>query len=299
MSDSPRLRVSASPHLAGPVDTPRIMWSVVGSLVPVVAAAVWFFGPSALYVLAASVGGAVVVEGGFTGTQRLRDGTAAITGLLLGLCLPAGFPCWMAFLGGAFGIGAGKLLFGGLGQNAFNPALLGRAFLQAAFPNAITTWPAAGQPWSALRGDNFAFPFTSPNAPDVVTAATPLGVMKFEPGAHVPGALDMFLGTVAVFEGIVHAVDPTRPTAISMLLSGGLTLGAVYMATDPVTSPITPRGSWIFGAGVGVLVVLIRVWGGLAEGVMYAILLMNSATPLINRATQPRVLGAARKVAQP
>lgn len=337
MSEQTRLRVSASPHLAGPVDTPTVMWSVVGSLVPVLAAATWFFGPSALLVVAGATAGAVLTEAAFKKAAAVRDGSAAITGVLLGLCLPAGMPCWMAFVGGAFGIGAGKLLFGGLGQNIFNPALLGRAFLQAAFPLAITTWPKAGMPWSELRGDNLAFPFTTPHVLDGTTAATPLGVMKFEGGAGLPSVMDMVFGrtggslgetcdamiliggaylvlrglmnwrppvaiflTVAVFSGILHAIDGAAYQGpLQMLFSGGLTLGAVYMATDPVTSPITPKGSWIFGIGIGVLVVLIRVWGGLPEGVMYAILFMNAFTPFINRATQPRILGAVAKGATP
>jgi len=306
------------------------MWHVVGSLVPVVAFAVWYFGPSALLVMLAAAAGAVGTEAAWGKKGAVRDGSAAITGILLGLCLPAGLPLWMALLGGAFSIGFGKLIFGGLGQNIFNPALLGRAFLQAAFPVALTTWPAVeGVPWWSLRGDNFALPLMSANV-DAVTTATPLGLMKFEqvttPVADLAfgttagslgetGALlilvcggylalrrylnwripaSIFL-TVAVFTGILHLIDAARyPTPQFMLLSGGLMLGAVYMATDMVTSPVTHKGSWIFGAGIGSLVVLIRLWGGLAEGVMYAILIMNALVPFINRATQPRVFGTAR-----
>jgi electron transport complex protein RnfD len=303
------------------------MWSVVGSLVPVIAIAAYYFGPSALLVIAAATLGAVGTERALGGARSIRDGSAAITGILLGLCLPAGIPLWMAVLGGAFGIGFGKLLFGGLGQNVFNPALLGRAFLQAAFPVAMTTWPAiAGGSWWSLRGDNFAIPLMSARV-DAVTAATPLGLFKFErvtssvsdlafgsTGGSIGetaalvivicgGYLALrkhlnwripvsILFTVAVFAGALHLVDATRfPTPQFMLLSGGLMLGAWYMATDMVTSPVTNRGAWIFGAGIGFLVVLIRTWGGLAEGVMYAILLMNTLVPFINRATQPRVFG--------
>jgi len=319
--------VTASPHLHSGDSTPKIMWNVVGSLVPVVAAATYFFGPTALLVVLACILGAIVPERIWGQPSATRDGSAAITGILLALTLPPGIPLWMAFLGGAFGIIFGKLVFGGLGQNVFNPALLGRAFLQAAFPVAITTWPVAGGPWWGLRGDTFAIPFASPHAIDTVTAATPLGLMKFEHrGTPV---LDMLLGTtggslgetaalvivlcggylalrnylnwripasifatVAVSSGILHAIDPARfPGPVFMLLSGGLVLGAVFMATDMVTSPVTHRGALIFGIGIGVLVVAIRVWGGLAEGVMYAILLMNATVPAINRATQPRVFG--------
>ena len=162
------------------------------SLVPILAVATYYFGPSALLVVAAATLGAVLTERLF-GAGEPADGSAVITGLLLGLILPPGFPLWMAFLGGVFGIGFGKLIFGGLGQNVFNPALLGRAFLQAAFPIAITTWPVQPDGWWSLRGDNFAFPLMSPSAPDVVTGATPLGLMKFE-GVST-GTWDLMIGS--------------------------------------------------------------------------------------------------------
>ncbi len=329
MTGSNRI-VSAAPHIKAGDSTPTIMWSVVMSLGPVVASAVYFFGPSALLVVLASAAGALVPERllGRGGARSLRDGSAAITGILLGLTLPPGIPLWMAFLGGAFGIGFGKLVFGGLGQNVFNPALLGRAFLQAAFPVAITTWPAPTDDWWSLRGDNFAFPLMSPSIPDAISGATPLGLMKFEqiltPGwdlvmGTTGGSLGetsglvillcgvylaarkhldwripaSILGSVALFSAILHGVDAARyPGPIFMLFSGGLMLGAIYMATDMVTSPVTHRGCWIFGVGIGFLVVVIRLWGGLSEGVMYAILLMNALVPFINRATQPRIFGA-------
>jgi len=326
---TPGFLVTASPHLRSRDSTPTIMWTVVGSLVPIVVFAVYYFGPSALLVILASVVGSVGTEAAFGKPQAVRDGSAAITGILLGLCLPAGIPLWMAVLGGVFGIGFGKLIFGGLGQNVFNPALLGRAFLQAAFPVALTTWPSVeGVPWWSLRGDNFALPLMSAHV-DAVTTATPLGLMKFEQVATPVSSLafgttagslgetgallilacggylalrnylnwrvpaSIFL-TVALFTGVLHLIDGARyPTPMFMLLSGGLMLGAMYMATDMVTSPVTNRGAWIFGAGIGFLVVLIRLWGGLAEGVMYAILIMNALVPFINRATQPAVFGVS------
>jgi electron transport complex protein RnfD len=309
------------------------MWNVVGSLMPIIGAATWFFGPSALLVIAAATAGALTVERVLGKPGTLRDGSGMITGLLLGLTLPAGLPMWMAFLGGAFSIGFGKLIFGGLGQNVFNPALLGRAFLQAAFPVALTTWPARSENWWALRGDNFALPLMSARAPDVITGATPLGLMKFEQTGtplrdlmlgstggslgETAGLLIMVCGlylaarnylnwripasiflSVFLFAGVLHLLDPGRfPTPLFMLFSGGLMLGAWFMATDMVTSPVTSLGSWVFGAGIGALVVFIRIWGGLAEGVMYAILLMNALVPFINRATQPKVFGTGAKAA--
>ncbi|MCG6954395.1 MAG: RnfABCDGE type electron transport complex subunit D [Gemmatimonadetes bacterium] len=330
--ENPRFELTASPHIKGPDSTPRIMWSVVGSLAPVIFAAIWYFGPSAVFVIAAATLGCVLTERVFGPGGSLKDGSAVITGLLLGLTLPAGIPLWMAFLGGIFAIGLGKLIFGGLGQNVFNPALLGRAFLQAAFPEALTTWPNVSGPWWALRGDNFALPFMSANPVATVTGATPLGLMKFE-GTHTElakliigstggslgetAAVMILLGgaylalkkyldwripisiflTVAVLSQIIHVFMPEEPGALFMLFSGGLMLGAVFMATDMVTSPTAPKGAWIYGGGIGVLVVVIRLWGGLPEGVMYAILLMNSLVPFINRATQPRLFGTGKEAA--
>lgn len=321
----PRLIVTASPHLAPRDSTPRIMWHVVGSLVPVIGAAAWFFGVSALWQVATCALVAIVLERWVGRGDTVEDGSALITGILLGLSLPAGLPLWMSGLGAAFAIVFGKLIWGGLGFNVFNPALLGRAFLQAAFPVAITTWPAQAGAFLALRGDLFAFPFTHPRT-DAVTAATPLGLLKFE-GKGTP-LVDLVVGntggsvgetaalvilasgiylavrgylnwripagvllTVAALSALLHLMDPRKPDAMFMLMSGGLMLGAVFMATDLVTSPVTNRGRWVFACGIGVLVVIIRIWGGLPEGVMYAILFMNALVPFINRATQPRVFG--------
>ena len=326
------VKITAAPHVRSEESTARIMWSVVLSLMPATAAAIWFFGPSAVLVIAASVAGCLATERLFGNRKNsLADGSAMITGLLLGLCLPAGFPLWMAFIGGIFAIGFGKIIFGGLGENIFNPALLGRAFLQAAFPVAITTWPGRAADWWALRGDNFALPLMSPGEVDAVTGATPLGELKFGDDPVITPVLDLFLGTtggslgetsallillggiylairghlnwhipvsillsVFVFSGLFYALDWSPFSPVFMLFSGGLMLGAWYMATDMVTSPVTNKGCWIFGVSIGLLVVIIRIWGGLPEGVMYAILLMNALVPFINRATQPRKFGTVK-----
>ncbi|HEX7978089.1 MAG TPA: RnfABCDGE type electron transport complex subunit D [Gemmatimonadaceae bacterium] len=335
--DAPRraeqktLLVTAAPHLEGRDSVATIMWNVVVALVPLIAASAWFFGVSALLVVLASVAGAVATEHFLGRRGTLADGSAAITGILLGLTLPAGLPLWTAALGGAFAIGIGKLLFGGLGYNIFNPALLGRAFLMAAFPVALTTWPKAGTGgfWT-LRGDTFALPFAAARHTDAVTAATPLGLFKFEHqltdaaslffgnvggslgetsallvlccGAYL--ALRRFLdwripvsvlGTVALLQGALHLTNATKYASVPFaLFSGGLMLGAVFMATDMVTAPVTKLGRWVFGATIGLTVVVIRTWGGLPEGVMYAILLANALVPFINAATQPRPFGARR-----
>jgi electron transport complex protein RnfD len=328
------LVLTTAPFLPPPSTTPKIMFEVLAALVPVLFAAVWVFGVGALLTVAAAVAGAVCTEwagtrGGLRST--LRDGSGVLTGVLLAFTLPPGMPLWMAFLGGVVGIGLGKLVWGGLGQNLFNPALVGRAFLQAAFPTAITTFHLPGGAPNLLDPPDtlFAMPFMrAPLDVDALTTATPLGLAKFESTVTELGPLlfgntagslgetcglvlivcgvwlaarrifdwrllvSCLLGVVVVSGGL-HLVDPAAcPPPQFMLLSGGLLFGAVFMVTDPVTTPTTPRGAWVFGLGVGFLVVLIRAYGGLAEGVMYAILLMNAITPLINAWTQPRQFGA-------
>jgi electron transport complex protein RnfD len=324
------LAVQPAPFLRQGATTPRVMRDVLIALLPPVAVALWIFGISALLVLVAATLAAVATEAALAGRPRFRtlgDGSGAVTGLLLGLTLPPSLPLWMAALGGVVAIALGKMAFGGLGHNLFNPALVGRAFLQAAFPIALTTWVPPQGPLALYRA-TLAPPLLQ--APDVVTTATPLGLMKFEGqptelGALFFGriggslgetsALAILLGlawllvrraagwrvpaavllTVAALSGALWLASPERyPGPAFVLLSGGLLFGTAYMATDPVTSPLAPAGAWLFGAGVGVLVVVIRFWGGLPEGVMYAILLMNAVAPLIDRAAQPRAFGRGR-----
>ncbi len=337
-SIQPELILTTSPFIKDKASTSWIMWQVNLALVPVVASAVWYYGISAALILLAASAGAVLTErlaqyrsGVLPG--RLSDGTAVLTGVLLGLTLPPSIPMWMAFVGGVVAIGLGKMLFGGLGSNMFNPALVGRAFLQAAFPVALTTWSSFGQAgrFTSIPSSVLTPPFLSPVF-DAMSAATPLSSMFFDAAptellALAEGATTGSLGestawiiilcgvylafrrilnpripiailvTVAIFSSILFALNPNvYPTPGFHLLSGGLLLGAVFMATDPVTSPLTQRGCWIFGIGIGILVVLIRQFGGLPEGVMYAILFMNACTPLINRMTQPRTFGAAKRV---
>ena len=337
MSNSePRLVIATPPFAKGPVSTPGVMRHVIYALVPAMIAAVINFGISALLLILVCALSCMLAEWLTTGRGPLSqspvgDGSAALTGILLAMTLPPGLPLWMAAVGSLVAIFFGKLLFGGLGQNIFNPSLTGRAFLQATFPVAITTWvPNLGiSEFMTLRGDTFALPFMRP-AYDGVTTATPLAHMKFEHLAtdwtdlllgNVAGSLGetsailLLLGgvylawrgflnwrvptgiflTVAIFASALHFSNPEiYPNAVHHLLAGGLVLGALFMATDPVSSPLTPIGSWIFAAGIGVLVILIRQFGGLPEGVMYAILLMNAATPLIDQMTQPGIYGATK-----
>jgi Na+-translocating ferredoxin:NAD+ oxidoreductase subunit D len=332
----PRLLLFHAPLLRQEMTTPKAMRDVIYALLPATGAGLWYFGLSAALVIAASIVGAVLAEWMFTpGARRgssLLDSSGVLTGLLLGLTLPPGLPMWMAFLGGYIGIALGKVIWGGIGHNLFNPALLGRAFLLATFPIAMTTWvaPLAEGGFFSVYSSNLAWPFMQAQV-DATTAATPLGLMKFQQEAtplaelafgKIGGSLGetsgvlLILGgiylyirrdldwripvsillTVMIFSACLTLFDAERfPTPLFSVFSGGLLLGAIYMATDPVTSPTTPRGTWIFGIGIGVLVILIRVFGGLPEGVMYAILLMNAATPLIDRYTQPRVFGRGKE----
>ena len=326
-----KLMVSTAPFLKERETTPRIMLTVVYTLIPVILVSFYYFGLSALLICFTAVISCVFTEWLLNPTghkfKSLKDGSALITGILLALTLPPGFPLWMVFLGGVAAIGLGKAMWGGLGQNIFNPALLGRAFLQAAFPTAITTWSTPNGMYTSLRGTNAALPFLQGTNVDAVTGATPLASMKFD---HITtDTLSLLLGktggslgetcalllmilggfllfkkiinwriplsillSVSIFSGIFYVINPDiYPSPLFMILSGGLLLGVVYMATDLVTSPITPLGLWIYGIGIGIFIVLIRNWGGLPEGVMYAILLMNAATPLINRYTKIRTYG--------
>ncbi len=323
----PKLFVQAAPFLQQGLTTPKAMRDVIYALIPITLASIWFFGLSVLLVLMASIAGAVITDWMFSknGTESLLDGSAVLTGLLLGLTLPPNLPLWMAFIGSVVGIGLGKTVWGGLGNNLFNPALVGRAFLLANFPNAMTTWAPSGGGLFHIYPSNFAWPFMQ--TVDAVTTATPLGLMKFQQeetplldlmigtttGSFgetcglliILGGIYMILrrsidwripvailGTVIIFTGLLFIADSTYyPSPLFSVFSGGLLLGTFFMATDPVTSPMTPKGTWIFGIGIGIIVILIRVFGGFPEGMMYAILLMNATVPLIERYTQPRAFG--------
>jgi len=328
----PRLLLQAAPLLKQQITTRRAMLDVLLALLPATLAGLWFFGLGALLVLLACIAGCVMTEWVFspaaTRREQVLDGSGILTGLLLGLTLPPSLPLWMAFIGGVVSIGLGKLIWGGLGQNLFNPALVGRAFLLATFPTAMTTWTPPGSPgdFFQVHASNLAMPFMHAEY-DGVTAATPLGLMKFEQQdtalsnlliGNVSGCIGetsgllLLLGgiymlwrrvidwripasillAVFAFSSLLYLFGPDKyPGPLFSVAAGSLLIGAFYMATDPVSSPVTPRGAWIFGIGIGLLVVLIRVFGGFPEGVMYAILLMNAATPLIDRYTQPRVFG--------
>ena len=332
------LNISTSPHIVKGISTDTIMQNVVWALLPVAVFAVYSFGISAFLVLITSVASCVLTEHYLckwsNKESTISDWSAVITGLLLGLTLPPTFPLWMAFVGGVLAIALGKFIFGGLGYNVFNPALVGRAVLQAAFPVAITTWYPAFLPdrFSAISPSVFTFPFLEPPQVEAMTGATPLAAFKFD--QVTTDASDLALGlisgstgetcaaliilggiyliarnmmnwripvsillTVFVLSGILYLVDSQAyPSPVFMLFSGGLMLGAVFMATDMVASPVTPLGVWVYGALIGLLVVVIRIWGGLPEGVMYAILFANAVSPHIDNVIRPRVYGTSKSV---
>lgn len=301
------LVVSSSPHIRTEETVQRIMFDVIIALIPATVASVYFFGMRALFIIFTSIIAAMAAEGAIQKIRNkpvtLKDGSAIVTGLLLALTLSPAMPFWMVAVGSVVAIGIGKQVYGGLGHNPFNPALVGRAFLIVSFPVHMTTW-------------------VSPI--DGVTSATPLGMLKME--GIKAGYMELFIGNVAgslgetsvllltlgglylLYRGIIDwrvpvfylgtvAVMTTilKGDPVFHLLSGGLVLGAFFMATDMVTTPLTKLGKVIFGVGAGVLVVIIRLFGGYPEGVLFSILLMNIFTPIIDKFTRPKIYGEVKQ----
>jgi electron transport complex protein RnfD len=341
-----RIELRTSPHVVKGSSVERIMFHVVLALLPIAAFSVWQYGLSALALIAAVTLTCLASERLFNRlsgtTSTLSDWSATITGLLLALTLPPSFPLWMGAVAGFTAIALGKALFGGIGFNVLNPALVGRAFVQAAFPVSITTWVPAFAPhrFSEFVPTTFTIPLMMPpdisawakHALDGFTGATPLARWKFENvlatptdfltgsvtasagetsailillcGAYLAARKFMdwripvaVLGSAALTALVFQMIDPNRyPDPLFVLLSGGMMLGAVFMATDMATSPVTTKGVWIYGALIGVVTVMIRYFGGLTEGVMYAILVGNALAPLIDQVTQPKVFGEVKAV---
>jgi electron transport complex protein RnfD len=333
------LDIRSSPHILSGNSVDHIMFHVVMALLPVAAFAIYAFGLVALFTLAVTVLSCVLAEHLACCMAKkattIGDWSAVITGLLFGLTLPPGIPLWIAAAGGFVAIWVGKSLFGGLGYNPFNPALVGRAILQAAFPVSMTTWPTAvadGR-FGSVPPSLLTLPFMTP--PDLtkidgLTGATPLSAWKFD--HHPTGTTDLLLGftggsvgetcailillggfylaarrmlnwripvvifaTVVLFSGILWLVDSGRYAPPTFhLFAGGMMLGAVFMATDMVGSPLTNLGSVIYAVIIGLLVVAIRLWGGMPEGMMYAILIANACTPHIDALIRPQVYGTGR-----
>ena len=338
-----KIELRTSPHLHSVSTVNVIMRNVVYALLPICGFAVYQFGISALALIITVLLSCLGTERLFnrlnSAPSSLNDYSAVITGLLLALTLPPGFPLWMGAVAGFVAIGLGKALFGGIGFNVLNPALVGRAFVQAAFPVAITTWTPAFLPGRFMEfiPSTLALPFMLPpsvekwsqTVMDGFTGATPLALQKFE--SISTDSLNLLTGMVngsagetsaglifvcglylairrfmewripvAILASAALAASllqwyggETYPTPAFVILSGGLMLGAVFMATDMVGSPLTPLGIWIYGGLIGVVTVIIRQFGGLTEGVMYAILLGNACAPLIDSLTQPKAFGTS------
>ena len=316
MTVDPLIHVAPSPHLASTANTTRrMMIDVLLALAPVIVAAVYFFQLSAVYQLVICVAGCLAAEALFV-TMRgkpltLIDMSAAVTGVILALSLPGTAPWYVGFIASFVAIGIGKVLFGGLGMNIFNPAMVGRAFVMIAFAGAMA---ASGYEDSASTVDvmSQATPLTAFKQGGVTTSLSALFYGTTNGSLGETCALACLLGgiylclrrtasweipagviiAVLVLGGIGDLLNPgTEWTVLHHLFGGALLFGAFFIATDPVTSPLTPRGKFIFGCGVGALIMLLRVFSGYPEGVMFAVLLMNAVTPLINRWTIPTPFG--------
>ena len=324
------LTISASPHVHGDNSTKKIMWGVIYAMVPALLASVYYFGLDALRVVFIAVAASIFFEWVIQkyllkGSETISDGSAAITGILLAFNVPSNLPWWIIVIGALVAIGMGKMSYGGLGKNPFNPALVGRVFMLISFPVQMTSWPKA-QPLEFLA--------------DAVTGPTALGIMKegldagktvseLMTSAEMPSQMNQFIGgmsgsmgevsalalilggvyllwrkiitwhipisilvTVLVFSGILHFTSPDDYACpLFHLLTGGMLLGAIFMATDMSSSPMTPKGQLIYGIGIGLITVIIRVWGAYPEGMSFAILLMNAAVPLLNNSFKPTRFG--------
>ncbi len=323
------LVVSPSPHVHSGNSTPRLMYNVVLALIPALAVTLFYFGIGALVVTSISILSCLTFEFLIQKFMlkvkpSITDGSALVTGLILAFNLPSNLPWWIVIIGALVAIGVGKMTFGGLGQNPFNPALVGRVFLLISFPVQMTSWP---------------LPMASRMAyTDAASGATPLSIVKeglakgdlmSNISSQIPSHMELFIGsmggsigeiaafalligfvwmlftkvitwhipisifaTIGVFTGILWLINPeANADPLFHLLTGGVMLGAIFMATDYVTSPMHPKGMWVFGIGIGLITVLIRVWGTYPEGISFAILIMNAFVPLINRYIKPSRFG--------
>jgi len=327
LPDTSKLVVSTSPHFHDDQDVRKIMLTVIVALLPACLVGIWFFGLRALLVLAVCGGSCVFFEWLFARWMKLGssvgDLSALLTGILLGMNLSAGTPVWICIAGSLLAIGLGKMIYGGLGYNPFNPALIGRVGLLIACPTALTTWvkPLGLAHWTTnVDGMTGATPLgvlgmlKQWNPEQVMDGLTPLHLFVGRVGgclgetsalALLLGGLFLikkgiirwqtpvaFIGTVVIVTGIAHAVAPGQfAPPWFHLLTGGLFLGAFFMATDMVTSPMNPLGNVIFGMGCGLVTCVIRLWGSYPEGVSFSILFMNALVPLIDRYTASRPFG--------
>jgi len=328
-----KLIVSLSPHVHGGDSVERNMWGVVIALLPAMVVSYVYFGLGAVCVSLSSVAACMFFEWSICKyilkrTPTLTDGSAVVTGLLLSMNLPSNLPVWIVIIGALVAIGVGKMTFGGLGNNPFNPALVGRCFLLVSFPAQMTSWPIEGQLLRYLDAETGATPLSImkqavktgdasvlenlPDATHLLLGMNPAG------GAGTIGevcALALLVGlaymlwkkiitwhipvsillTVFVLTGLLHLANPVYADSFTEILSGGLMLGAIFMATDYVTSPMTHRGQIVYGVSIALLTVVIRNWGSYPEGMSFAILIMNAFTPLIDNYIKPKRYGEVAK----
>jgi len=323
--------ISGSPHVHGDESTKKLMYGVVYAMVPAMLVSIYYFGFNAVRVLLLAVVSSLFFEWliqkyFIKGPVTITDGSALVTGILLAFNVPTNFPGWMVIVGALVAIGVAKMSFGGLGKNVFNPALVARVFLLISFPVQMTSWP---KPVPITKGFMVDV-ITGPTPLGFMKEGLDAGQMVSQLQAQLPGYVDYLLGrmggsmgevsaialilggiymlwrkiitweipvsilvTVFAFSGILWLINPEMYVdPVFELLTGGLLLGAFFMATDMVTSPMTRGGQLMFGFGIGLLTILIRIWGAYPEGVSFAILLMNATVPLINRSFKPRRFGA-------
>lgn len=326
------LTISGSPHVHTSQSVRKIMYGVVFAMLPAMLASFWFFGLGAAKVMLTAVLACMAVEYLIQKflmkePSTLGDGSAIVTGMLLAFNVPSSLPVWMIIVGAIVAIGVGKMSFGGLGKNPFNPALVGRVFLLISFPVDMTTWPKP-----IVSREYLTFGGLDKSVMDAITGPTPLGILK-EGGTELPAFADLlignmggsvgevsaialllgavymlvkriitwhipvaYLGSVILFAGTLWLIDDKQYVdPLFHLVTGGMMLGVFFMATDMVSSPMSAKGQIIFGIGCGVLTMLIRVYGAYPEGVSFAILIMNAFVPLINRSFKPKRFGEVVK----
>ena len=309
--------ISPSPHIHTDLSTRKLMRDVIIALLPATIVSLVYYGWSELAVLIVSVGSCVLLEWAITKYMLKKPSTvgdlsAVVTGLLLALNLPPIIPLWVVILGAVFAIGVAKMTFGGLGQNIFNPAIAARVFLLVSFPVYMTTYPqfdmagawsfgvdaVTGPTFLSLFKENAEVPttvlFQAGSAGEVSDLALIAGFIYLLVRRVIKPWITLSIwGTVLLMESIVCLVAPQYMDPVTSLLSGGVMLGSIFMATDYVTSPMTGRGGIVFGVGIGLLTVIIRNWGAYPEGVSFAILIMNAFVPLINKMCGSRKFGRA------
>lgn len=317
-----KLLISPSPHIHGGVSTTRLMRDVLIALLPAFAVSVFVYGIQVLFVTAVCVAACVLFEYLIQkfllkGGNTVGDLSAVLTGVLLAFNLPVSMPLGLVVLGALVAVGVGKMSFGGLGRNPFNPALVGRVFLLLSFPVAMTTFPSPspdvmsgatplafvkealknGQSMSELMPEisygNMLYGIQAGSLGEIAALALLLGFVYLLVRKVISWHIPVFvLGSMALFSGILWGINPENyADPLFHILSGGAILGAVYMATDYVTSPMSKKGMAVYGIGIGVITILIRTWGAYPEGISFAILIMNAVVPLINKYMRPKRFG--------